>query len=485
MYQPTWNSLRNHPAPQWLRDGKFGIYTHWGIYSVPACGPNVSWYPCNMYRPGTPQHRFHVENYGGPEKFGYKDFIPQFTGSSFDADEWAEAFKGSGAVFAGPVGEHHDGFCLWNTKLSAWNAANMGPRRDVVGLLEKAIRARGMKYMVALHHAENWKFYPHWVRAFDTSDPRYAGLYGEPHNLEFGDLLDNGVPAPDNDAFRVKGHVQAKPSKAFLDTWLGKVKEVVDFYHPDLLWFDFGLDFVQEHYKREMAAYYYNAAEGWGRDVALTYKDHDMAPGSGLEDIEQGGADSLRYNEWLTDTTVDDGSAWGYMRDARYKTSESLIRYLVDNVSKNGYLLLNVGPRPDGTLPGDATSVLKDIGRWLAVNGESVYDTTPWVRFGEGPTRVEAGSMRERADRAYTAQDIRFTCKGDALYATLLGWPGGRAVIKSFASLYPSEVASVELLGHGGPLRFGLTENGLEVEMPARKPCDSAWVIKVSRKRPF
>lgn len=477
-FEPTWNSLRNHTSPQWLRDGKFGIYTHWGIYSVPACGPNVSWYAHNMYRPGTAQYKFHVENYGGPEKFGYKDFIPQLTGDKFDADEWAELFKEAGAAFAGPVAEHHDGFAMWDTRLNLWNAVNMGPKLDIVGLLEKSIRSQGMKYMVALHHAENWKFYPHWVKEYDTSDPRYSGLYGEPHNLEFGNLPDKGAT--------VNFSMQDKPSKAFLNMWLGKVKEIVDQYRPDLIWYDFGLEFVQEHYKREMLAYYYNEAQTWGKDVALTYKWHHMVPGSGLEDIELGGADVMRYNEWLTDSTIDDGEGWGFMRDAEYKSSESLIRYLVDNVSKNGYLLLNVGPKPDGSIPNEAKAILKNIGQWLKVNGEAVYGTTPWMTYGEGPTKLESGPFKENSKLNYTFKDIRFTCKGDALYATLFGWPHDKAVIETVKCLYPQEIVSVELLGHKGQLSWKLNGNGMEVDMPKDKPCDSAaYVIKINRKRPY
>jgi len=181
-YEKTWYSLRKHLTPQWFKDAKFGIYTHWGVYAVPACGPNATWYPYNMYREGTPQYEYHVKTYGGPEKFGYKDFIPMLTGEKFDPDEWAELFKKAGAQFAGPVGEHHDGFCMWDTQYSEWSAARMGPKRDVVGELEKAIRKQGMRFMVALHHAANWWFFPHWKKEFDVSDPRYAGLYGELHN---------------------------------------------------------------------------------------------------------------------------------------------------------------------------------------------------------------------------------------------------------------------------------------------------------------
>ena len=190
-FQPDWRSLREHTTPQWFRDAKFGIYTHWGIYSVPALGPNTSWYGHNMYRQGTVltsgrretnQYNDHIAAYGPASKFGYKDFIPQFTAEKFDADEWAEMFQNAGARFAGPVGEHHDGFPMWPTKTSRWNAAEMGPKRDVVGLLEKAIKGRGMKYMVAMHHAEHWSFFLHWLKGHDVSDPAFANFYGELHS---------------------------------------------------------------------------------------------------------------------------------------------------------------------------------------------------------------------------------------------------------------------------------------------------------------
>jgi len=181
-FERRWRLLRRHATPQWLQDAKFGIYTHWGIYSVPACGPNGTWYPYYMYREGTPQYEYHVKTYGHPTAFGYKDFIPQFTAEKFDPDAWAELFKRAGARFAGPVAEHHDGFAMWDSQLTEWNAARMGPKRDVVGELAAAIRKQGMRFMVAMHHAENWWYFPHWRGEFDTADPRYAGLYGPPHD---------------------------------------------------------------------------------------------------------------------------------------------------------------------------------------------------------------------------------------------------------------------------------------------------------------
>ena len=479
-YQADWQSLRRHQTPEWFKNAKFGIYTHWGVYSVPACGPNATWYPYNMYRKGTPQYEHHVKTYGHPGQFGYKDFIPMFTGEKFDADEWADLFRQAGARFAGPVGEHHDGFCMWDSKLTEWNAARMGPKRNVVGELEKAIRAQGMRYMVALHHAENWWFFPHWIREFDTSDARYAGLYGIPHNLEW-------VEEPPTSSRGDLWDKQDKPSKAFLDGWLGKIREVIADYRPDMLWFDFALKFVQEHYKREFLAYYYNKAEEWGKDVVVTYKWHDLVPGAGVIDLELGRFNELTYNDWITDTTVDDGHGWGYLRNTRYKSAASLVHYLIDNVSKNGYMLLNVGPRPDGTIPEQASDILRQMGRWLAVNGEAIYDTTPWLTYGEGPTEMtKAGPFNEDQDLRYSGQDVRFTMRGDTLYAICLGWPGEAAVIKAIPQkLYPSEIASVTMLGVDGELPWTLEHDGMVIRTPARKPCEHAFVFKISRRHPF
>jgi alpha-L-fucosidase len=479
-YEPNWSSLRSHVTPQWFRDAKYGIYTHWGIYAVPARGPNATWYPYNMYREGTDQYEYHVKTYGPPSEFGYKDFIPDFTGAKFDADEWAELFKKSGAQFAGPVGEHHDGFAMWDSQYTEWNAAKMGPRRDVVGELEKAIRKQGMRFMVALHHAENWWFFPHWIEEYDTSDPRYAGLYGPLHNQEWAKRK------PAIDSRHDEWDRMDKPSKEFLDMWIGKTREVIDNYQPDLLWFDFGLMRVQENYKKEMLAYYYNTEKEWGRGVVVTYKWHHVVPGAGVIDLELGRFDALTYHDWITDTTVDDGHGWGYLKETEYKSLATLIHYLVDNVSKNGYMLLNVGPKPNGEIPEEAKELLAGIGEWLGLNGEAIYGTTPWMTFGEGPTQMtKAGPFMEDQEVAYTAQDIRFTVKDDVLYAICLGWPQGQVTIESLAGLYEAEIESVRMLGVDQELEWSLSLAGLEIKTPAEKPCENAYVLKITRTRPF
>jgi alpha-L-fucosidase len=471
-YLPTWRSLRTHPTPQWFKDAKFGIYTHWGVYSVPACGKNGTWYPYNMYREGTPQYDYHVKTYGPPSEFGYKDFIPMLTGEQFDPDAWAELFKNAGARFAGPVGEHHDGFAMWDSKHTAWNAARMGPKRDIVGALAQAIRRQGMRFMVALHHAENWWFFPHWRKEFDTADPRYAGLYGPPHNLD-------GNVGP-------TFFEQEKPSKAFLDLWKAKTLEIIDAYQPDMLWFDFGLEGVQERYKQECLAYYYNAARAWSKEVVVTYKWHHLVPGSAVIDLELGRFRDLTYHDWITDSSVDNQGAWSYVRDAGFKPVSALVHNLVDNVSKNGYLLLNVGPMANGAIPEPARERLLGIGRWLAVNGEAIYETTPWMTYGEGPTQMPTeGAFSEEQEVAYTAQDIRFTVKDDVLYAICLGWPGEQVTIKAAARLYESEIAAVTMLGSERHLDWRLTPEGLTIRTPAERPCEHAFAFKIRRRHPW
>jgi alpha-L-fucosidase len=364
-----------------------------------------------MYRDPEGEARKHFEKKFGklaPE-FGYKDLIPKFTAEKFDADEWAELFEKSGAKFAGPVAEHHDGFAMWDTKYSEWNAAKMGPKRDVVGELEKAIKKRDMKFVTAFHHAANWFFFPVWDKRYDTGDPKYSGLYGQPH--EEG----------------------AMRNQEFLDEWYGKIIEVIDNYSPDFIWFDFALDSIPEGYVKDFLAYYYNDADQKGKEVVVTYKGNDLVPKTGVRDLELGQEASITYHEWITDSTVDDRGAWGYAEDLIFKSPNRVIDNLVDRVSKNGYLLLNVGPKPDGTIPEEARDLLLEVGKWLDINGDAIYGTTPWLIASEGPTNLGAvGDLGfNESNVVYTSEDVRFTVKGDNLYATFLAWPGERAIIQT------------------------------------------------------
>ena len=471
-YEATWESLKNHSTPQWLRDAKFGIYTHWGIYCYSATRGNATWNSNAAYfRPESEAARDFYKKFGDltPE-FGYKDLIPKFTAEKFDAEEWADLFAKSGAKFAGPVAEHHDGFAMWDTKYSEWNAAKMGPERDVVGELEKAIKARGMKYVTAFHHAANWTFFPVWDKTKDCSNPEYSGLYGPIHEKD------------------------EEPSEEFMDEWYGKLIEVIDNYSPDFVWFDFALDWIREDYVKNFVAYYYNHAIENNKEVVITYKGHDLPPGVALLDHELGQEPELTHYDWITDTSIDDQGAWGYIDGLRYKSVNRLVDNLVDRVSKNGYLLMNIGPKWDGTIPEGAKEGLLGMGEWLEVNGESIYGTSSWVKSGEGPTSVEMNQRGDagfnESDIIYTEKDIRFTVKGNSLFATVLAWPEGDVMIRSLAYrngsgyfLYPDEIESITMLGDNKELDWELDEGeGLRITPPMEKPCEHAFVFKIVRK---
>ena len=452
-FAAAWESLENYQAPAWYQDAKFGIFIHWGVYSVPAFGNE--WYPRHMYRQGSKEFEHHVKTYGGHKKFGYKDFIPMFKAERFDAGKWARLFKRAGAKFVVPVAEHHDGFAMYDCGFSKWCAAKMGPRRDVVGELAKATRREGMVFGLSSHRAEHWWFMNGGMQFdSDVKDPAFKDFYGP--------------AAPDN----------TQPNKEFLDEWLARTCELVDKYQPQLVWFDWWIE--QPYfapYLQKFAAYYYNRGAQWNKGVAINYKNQAFEDGTAVLDIERGQLAGIRPLLWQNDTSVSKNS-WGYVRNQDYKTVEWLVGDLVDVVSKNGALLLNVGPRPDGTIPEPEQELLLGIGKWLAVNGEAIYGTRPWKVFGEGPTQVSEGSFADTKRTAFTGQDIRFTTKGDTLYAIVLAWPGEQLIVESLSTI-EREIHSVRLLGHEGALEWSRDEGGLVVKLPNHKPCEHALTLKI------
>jgi len=462
-YQPTWESLKTHQDPEWFDDAKFGIYFHWGVYSVPAFGNE--WYSRNMYRPGSRENKHHIEKWGPLDKFGYKDFIPMFKAEKFDPDDWAQLFRESGAKFAGPVAEHADGFAMWNSKLSDWNAAKMGPKRDVVGALEQAIRKQGLKFITTFHHHWLWAWYPTFNRSVDAGDPNYASFYG---------------PLVSEAAWNFKEEVIYPP--AFCRQWEGKILEVIDQYHPDLLWFDGRMRNIGEDYRKNFLAYYYNKGVQWQRDVAVIYKGQDLEQGTGILDLEKGRMAKTTPYKWVNDDVIN-WNSWSYVNNADYKSADRLIDELVDIVSKNGNLLLDIDPRPDGTIPEPTRERLLEIGKWLKINGEAIYGTKPWEIFGEGPTKIKEGSFGEKEINDFTAGDIRFTRKDNNLFAILLDWPAESvkiASLKKEQSLWFGRIRSVKMLGINQPLIWKQDSLGLTVQLHDKKPCDYSYVLKIS-----
>ncbi len=474
VFQPDLESLEKvNPAPEWFKDAKFGIYFHWGVYSVPAFANE--WYPRNMYIDGSRENKHHLEVYGTPSDWPYNNFITGATdlqgnfvqfaprlkseGGNFDPDEWAQLFADAGAKFAGPVAEHHDGFSMWASKVNPWNAKDTGPKLDLVGLLTDAIRRQDLKVILSMHHAFNITgFYDSVPPA---SDPKLQMLYGQQGKEK-------------NEAF-----------------WLSKHKEIIDNYKPDIIWQDFNLHKISENVLLGFLSYYYNKAEEWNKEVVATYKD-GLNPKCAVLDFERGGAADITENYWLTDDAIS-SSSWCYTDGIEYYSKKQILHGFLDRISKNGNLLLNISPEADGTIPQGQKDVLLAMGAWLKKYGEAVYATRAWVKYGEGPTLMGAKQGVFTAPAEGTAKDVRYTRSKDntTLYAILLGWDAGQKEI-ALASLASKNIdlkhlKSVMLIdGPAGkyiPLAYRQDDEGLTISLPERSFEEMAYVIKLTFRK--
>jgi alpha-L-fucosidase len=471
-YQPEWESLRHYEIPEWFKDAKFGIFIHWGVYSVPAFGSE--WYPRLMYQEGSNEYKHEIATHGPLSKFGYKDFIPQFTAEHFDAEQWAALFQESGAKYVIPVFEHHDGFAMYNSALSDWTVVKMGPRRDVYGELAKALRAKGLRLGASSHRIEH-DFFLDGGRKLDSdvNDPQYAAFYGPAHSWLEGkkSLLEDWTFL----------------SNAYLDDWLARSAEIVKKYDPDIIYFDWwiGQPNARRHVAK-FASFYYNHAASQGKVPVLNYKQSAMEEHSAVLDIERGQLSGIRPLYWQTDTSISIKS-WGYIENDSYKSAQTMVHQLIDIVSKNGNLLMNFGPRPDGTIPEQVQTALRNIGSWLKVNGEAIYGTRPWTKFGEGPTAIVEGSFHDTDTKPFTAQDFRFTTKGNSLFAIELGWPdSGEAVIHSLgeAALAGQKILAISLLGENSSLTYQLKPDGLHIQLPPQHAARYAYSFKIEFQKP-
>lgn len=404
-YKPTWESLSAYEPPRWYRNAKFGIFIHWGIYSVPAF--SSEWYSRNMYIQGTPEYEHHIATYGEHKDFGYKDFIPMFKAEKFNPDEWAELFKETGANYVVPVAEHHDGFQMYRSEISHWNAYEMGPQRDVLGELKTACQKRGMQIGASSHRMEHWFFMGHGKEfESDIKDPMQRGDFYWPAMPEPTDL---------HDIFS-----KPEPTEEFLQDWLVRTCEIIDRYHPKILYFDWWIQHSAcKPYLKKLAAYYYNRAQEWGEQVVINYKHDAFQFGTAVPDVERGQFADVKPYFWQTDTAIALNS-WCYTENNQFRPAADILCDLVDIVSKNGCLLLNVGPKADGTISQEDREILLKIGDWMKVNGEAVYGTKVWRKYGEGPTKIVEGQFSDGIKKNFTPEDFRFTTAKGKLYAIAL-----------------------------------------------------------------
>ena len=457
-YQPTWDSLAQAPVPAWFRQRRLGIFIHWGLYSVPAF--DSEWYSRNMYIPGERAYEHHIKTYGPHKDFGYKDFIPMFRAEKFDPAAWADLFSRAGAGYVMPVAEHHDGFQMYQSDLSKWNAAQMGPKRDLVGAWKQAVEEKGMEFCASTHRAEHWFFMSHGKEyESDVCEPLVKGDFYWPSMPEMHHFDKFSQPAP---------------TEEYLDDWLARTAEIVLRYQPKLLYFDWWIQHSAfKPYLKRLAAFYYNCGKMWGRDVMICYKHDALMFGTGIMEVERGSLAEPKPYAWQTDTAVARNS-WCHTNNLDYKSGEEIIAQLIDIVSKGGNLLLNVGPKADGSIPDGDRKILEELAAWMEINGEAIHGSRCWRLFAEGPTRTDGGQFQDSKLTHYTSQDYRFTASGGRIYAMCLKCPeDGKFTVKSLAEcvdyhkpVFQGILEKVSILGYDGPLTWQQDSEGLHISAP-------------------
>lgn len=453
-FEPTEESLRQYRYPEWFRDAKFGFWAHWGPQAVPRHG---DWYARKMYVEGNDDYKHHLAHYGHPSKFGYKDIIPLWKAERWDPEKLMALYKKAGAKYFVSMGTHHDNFFLWNSRIHRWNAVNYGPKKDVLGLWQQAAKKEGLRFGVSEHLGASFTWYQPSHGADKTGSLK--GVPYDGNNPLFQDLYHAKAEKDDNKWL--------SKNQEWAREWLFSVMELIDHYHPDLLYSDSGFPF--DEYGRNMLAHFYNqdqAKNSGVLDAIYTCKQHSS--GFWVEDLERGVKDGINPLPWQTDTSIGD---WYYRTGQTYKTSTEIIQMLVDIVSKNGNLLINVVQTPEGDLEPDVLGIVEDIGKWTAVNGEGIYGSRPWKVFGENPKNspaVKGGSFNETKVR-YGAGDIRFTTKDGSLFAYCLGKPEKEVRVASLGThmAYADHaVASVKMLGSDQKLHWKQESDALVIRIP-------------------
>jgi len=500
-FKPEWSSLAAYQVPDWYKNAKFGLWAHWG----PQCQPeHGDWYARSMYQEGSDDYNYHVKTYGHPSKFGFKDVIHQWKAENWDPEELLSLYKDAGAKYFVALANHHDNFDNYDSSYQPWNSVKMGPKKDLIAGWAKAAKNQGLHFGVSVHAAHAWSWYEvaqrhdlkgpmqgvpydgklrkeagkgYWWEGLDPQD-----LYEQDHALSRDSLNDSALFGQwgwENGATR--------PSSRYCEKFYKRTIELIDKYHPDLLYFDdtvlplwpvsdVGLRIAAHHYNSSIARH--GSLEAVINGKILNEEQRKCL----VWDIERGQSNEILPYTWQTDTCI---GGWHYDRRIlerhEYKTAKTVIHTLVDVVSKNGNLLLSIPVRSDGTIDSDEREIVKGVGAWMKVNSECIYDTRPYSVFGEGPAMGGAGALNgpgfnEGKGKPFTAEDIRYTRKGDTLYAIVMGEPSGEVVIRT---LKGKNVKSVRLVGHEGGLEWRNAEDGLRVTVPAGVPTPIAPVLKI------
>lgn len=472
-FEPNAQSLKQYTVPQWYNDAKLGIYFHWAPFSVPAY--QTEWYPKWMYNSKPNKKwgdlkRHHETTWGPLNTFGYKDFIPMFKAEKWDPEQWVKLFEEAGAKYLVSAAVHHDGFALWDSEVLPFNAADMGPRRDIVGEFCAAARKAGLKTGVSTHFGRHWCFYE-FAPEYDNWDPKYSGLYGRRRAA-------NDPPTPEDE-----------------QEWQDVLLEVINNYHPDYIFVDGGIGdgeriFGKPYFRQQfynILSHYYNQSQQTNPDgVVLTYKREFLEPDEAVEDFERKGIAEIRTSsKWQTDEKIA-VQGWCCVEGTAFWPAEYLVAVLADTVSKNGNLLLNVGPLPDGTIRQKEVDILHELGGWLKINGEAIYGTRPWIMFGEGDIAKPAADNKpvEGGQVAFSTDAVRLTQKNGSLYAICFGQTGSDITkikcLKKGTTIGASSIENVEMLGHNGPIDWKQTDESLSVVLPEKLPCDYAIVLKIN-----
>jgi alpha-L-fucosidase len=412
-----------------------------------------------MYEQGSGHNLYHLAHYGHPSVFGYKDIIPLWKAENWDPAKLMKLYKKAGAKYFVSMGSHHDNFFLWNSKLHRWNAAQMGPKKDVVGTWQREAKKNGLRFGVSEHLGASFTWFqashgsdktgPKAGVPYDGADPAYADLYHE-------------KAAPDD-------HDWYSNNPKWQHEWYSEIKELVDNYHPDLLYSDGGVPFGNEVGLSMIAHFYNQDASRHDGKVDVVYNCKQHSGGRWVEDVERGGMSKVNDYPWQTDTSIGD---WFYNRNWKYRPISWVVDTLVDVVSKNGNLLLNVVQRPDGQIDPEVEKMLGEMANWTAIHKEAIFGSRPWLVYGEGQANLKGGNFNEDAD--YTSQDIRFTTQGSTLYALSLAYPkDGHLLIRSLASTsdaHQNKISNVHLLGYHGKITWHQDQSGLVVDVPPSGP---------------